>query len=55
MGVLRAIQEHGIPIDMIGGTSIGSLIGGLYAQEADGTEQRAKSWFMVSYIHLENY
>lgn len=52
--MLRAIQEHGIPIDMIGGTSIGSMIGGLYAQEIEDVEQRAKSWFMVSYIHSEN-
>lgn len=47
VGVLRAIQEHGIPIDMIGGTSIGSMIGGLYAQEVEDLEQRAKSWFMM--------
>ncbi|VDK77114.1 unnamed protein product [Litomosoides sigmodontis] len=47
VGVLRAIQEHGIPIDMIGGTSIGSMIGGLYAQEVKDVEQRAKSWFMM--------
>ncbi|KAL4003667.1 Cyclic nucleotide-binding domain family protein [Acanthocheilonema viteae] len=47
VGVLRAIQEHGIPIDMIGGTSIGSMISGLYAQEVEGVEQRAKSWFMM--------
>ncbi|CAG9533229.1 unnamed protein product [Cercopithifilaria johnstoni] len=47
VGVLRAIQEHGIPIDMIGGTSIGSMIGGLYAQEIEDIEQRAKSWFMM--------
>ncbi|VDM09422.1 unnamed protein product [Wuchereria bancrofti] len=47
VGVLRAMQEHGIPIDMIGGTSIGSMIGGLYAQEVEDLEQRAKSWFMM--------
>ncbi|EFO23887.2 hypothetical protein LOAG_04599 [Loa loa] len=47
VGVLRAIQEHGIPIDMIGGTSIGSMISGLYAQEVNDVEQRAKSWFMM--------
>ena len=27
----KAIQEAGIPIDFIGGTSIGALVGGLYA------------------------
>ena len=31
IGVLRAIEEHGIPIDFVAGTSIGSLVGGVYA------------------------
>lgn len=35
LGVLKALQENGIPIDMIGGTSIGSFIGGLYARDYD--------------------
>lgn len=35
LGVLQAIEEQGIPIDMIGGTSIGSFIGGLYAKDYD--------------------
>jgi lysophospholipid hydrolase len=34
VGVLRALEERGIPIDIIGGTSIGSFVGGLYAREA---------------------
>lgn len=44
IGVLRAISEKGIPIDMIGGTSIGSFVGGLYAREGDlvSTFGRAK-------------
>ena len=29
--VLKAIEDAGIPIDMIAGTSMGSIIGGLYA------------------------
>ncbi|CAB4407418.1 unnamed protein product [Rhizophagus irregularis] len=32
IGVIKALEEAGIPIDMIGGTSIGSFIGG-YTQE----------------------
>lgn len=32
LGVLRALEELQIPIDMIGGTSIGSFVGGLYAE-----------------------
>ncbi|KAI0783411.1 patatin-domain-containing protein [Abortiporus biennis] len=35
LGVIRALEEYGIPIDHIGGTSIGSLVGGLYAREGD--------------------
>lgn len=35
IGVLRALEESQIPIDMIGGTSIGSFVGGLYAWEYD--------------------
>ncbi|KAL1953701.1 hypothetical protein VTO42DRAFT_2336 [Malbranchea cinnamomea] len=35
LGVIRAIEEAGIPIDMVGGTSIGAFIGALYARDAD--------------------
>lgn len=31
VGVLRALEKHRIPIDLIAGTSVGSLIGGAYA------------------------
>jgi len=31
IGVLRALEEAGIPIDIVVGTSMGSVIGGLYA------------------------
>lgn len=31
IGVLRVLERHGIPIDLIAGTSVGSLIGGAYA------------------------
>ncbi|UMM24809.1 hypothetical protein L5515_004871 [Caenorhabditis briggsae] len=49
VGVLRALREEGIPVDIVGGTSIGSLIGGLYAESPDDqiVEQRAASWFSV--------
>lgn len=35
LGVLRALEEYGIPVDHIGGTSIGAFVGGLYAREGD--------------------
>lgn len=31
VGVVMALEKHGIPVDLIGGTSIGSFVGGLYA------------------------
>ncbi len=31
VGVLKVIDELGIPIDYVGGTSMGSIVGGLYA------------------------
>ncbi|QBM90639.1 lysophospholipid hydrolase [Metschnikowia aff. pulcherrima] len=33
VGVVTALEKHGIPVDVIGGTSIGSFVGGLYAKE----------------------
>ncbi|XP_033927859.1 patatin-like phospholipase domain-containing protein 6 isoform X4 [Melopsittacus undulatus] len=46
IGVIKAMEESGIPIDMVGGTSIGAFIGALYAEErcADSTRQRARDW-----------
>ncbi|GAA5861134.1 hypothetical protein JCM3774_002201 [Rhodotorula dairenensis] len=35
VGVLRALHDRDIPIDMVGGTSIGAFVGGLYAKEGD--------------------
>jgi lysophospholipid hydrolase len=35
VGVIRALEEAGIPIDMVGGTSIGAFVSGLYAREND--------------------
>ncbi|KAI9190115.1 phosphatidylcholine and lysophosphatidylcholine phospholipase [Blastocladiella emersonii ATCC 22665] len=35
VGVIRALEEAGIPIDMVGGTSIGAMVGGLYARDVD--------------------
>ena len=35
VGVIKALEESSIPIDIIGGTSIGSFIGALYARDAD--------------------
>ncbi|CAK7913123.1 lysophospholipase Nte1p [[Candida] anglica] len=33
VGIVVALEKHGIPVDIIGGTSIGSFVGGLYAKD----------------------
>ena len=38
IGVLKVIEEENIPIDYIAGTSIGAVIGGLYAMGYSGDE-----------------
>ncbi|WUR04633.1 lysophospholipase (NTE1) [Vairimorpha necatrix] len=35
IGVIQALEEEGIPIDIIGGSSMGALIGALYCKECD--------------------
>ncbi|KAF4587492.1 Lysophospholipase like protein [Ophiocordyceps camponoti-floridani] len=35
IGIIRAMEEAGIPIDVVGGTSIGAFVGALYARHAD--------------------
>ena len=51
LGVLRYMEEHGIPVDMIGGTSIGGLIAGLYSfgygQEYLDSLVRAIDWTVM--------
>ncbi|XP_035706024.1 neuropathy target esterase sws-like isoform X1 [Folsomia candida] len=46
VGMLKAIQEAGIPIDMVGGVSIGSLMSGLYSMERNivTVTQKAREW-----------
>uniref|UniRef100_A0AC35TVI7 Swiss cheese n=1 Tax=Rhabditophanes sp. KR3021 TaxID=114890 RepID=A0AC35TVI7_9BILA len=48
VSILRALQENSIPIDIIGGTSMGSFIGGVYAEFPNGNiEDRVSGWFKV--------
>jgi lysophospholipid hydrolase len=46
VGVLSVFEEAGIPIDMIGGTSIGAFVGAIYCEElnAERTKERARKW-----------
>lgn len=44
IGVLKALQEQGIPLDAIGGASFGSIIGGGIAYGMDWEELRHALW-----------
>ncbi|KAM9393186.1 patatin-like phospholipase domain-containing protein 7 isoform 2-T2 [Pholidichthys leucotaenia] len=54
VGILRALNEAGIPVDMVGGTSIGAFMGALYAEEKNTSRMRvrARDWAkdMTSYF-----
>ncbi len=41
IGALKVLEEAGIPIDMVTGTSMGSIIGGMYAVGYDATDIEA--------------
>ena len=51
IGVLKVLEQAGIPVDVIAGTSMGSVVGGLYAlgYNADqlDTIVRAQDWFRL--------
>ncbi|XP_077457312.1 patatin-like phospholipase domain-containing protein 7 [Stigmatopora argus] len=48
VGIIRALNEAGIPVDIVGGTSIGSFMGALYAEEKSYSRMRvrAREWAM---------
>ncbi|MBN1906467.1 MAG: patatin-like phospholipase family protein [Deltaproteobacteria bacterium] len=46
VGVLRALEQEKIPIDMIVGTSVGSLIGAMYASKPDSFELEWTSFLL---------
>ncbi len=52
VGVLRVLKQEGIPIDMIAGTSMGSIVGGLYC--AGVSVDTLESEFKISAI-MKNY
>lgn len=44
IGVIRALEENGIPIDYVSGTSMGAIVGGMYA--AAFTPEEMEEFFM---------
>src|SRR5687768_317840 len=53
VGVLKALEEHGIPVDYIVGTSMGGIIGGCYASgmSPDQIEQMVLSEHFLRWIN----
>ena len=51
VGVLKVLEEAGIPIDYIAGTSIGAIVGGLYAIGYDAADidslYRNQDWIFL--------
>lgn len=54
IGVLKALQEENVPIDMIAGTSVGALIGALYAAGVSTSEMEEMS-AEIGWSSLTNY
>ena len=50
VGMIKAMVDAGIPIDMVAGTSMGSFIGALWSEELNITRfmQRSREWSFVS-------
>jgi hypothetical protein len=44
---VQAVLESGIPIDRIGGVSIGAFMGALWCQERDIGQVHFSSWFII--------
>ena len=52
IGVLKALEENGIPIDMVVGTSMGAMVGAVYAQNPDSRKLEEK---FVSFLDSERF
>ncbi|NNL12547.1 MAG: cyclic nucleotide-binding domain-containing protein [Acidimicrobiia bacterium] len=48
VGIFRALQELGIPVDVVGGSSFGSIAGGYIAAGFSWEEQRESLWENLS-------
>ncbi|KAL7078132.1 hypothetical protein ACQ4LE_002201 [Meloidogyne hapla] len=49
IGLIKALYEHGIPVDIVGGTSIGSMISGVLATNPNNMknlEEKVSNWFL---------
>lgn len=55
IGILKVIEANHIPIDMVVGTSIGSLVGGLWASGMPASEIEKISSEFDSFIKMANF
>ena len=58
VGMIQAMHEAGIPIDLIGGTSIGAFMGALWADELNvkGYIERSRDWCkVIFFLHIEYF
>lgn len=56
VGMIKAIQDADIPVDMVGGVSIGAFMGALYCYERNTTTltQKAREWSKVHILAFVN-
>lgn len=54
IGVLKKLEENNIPIDFISGTSVGAIVGGLYAKfgEAEKVEKLAQKMNFSKFLPI---
>lgn len=52
IGIVKALLEAEVPIDMVGGTSMGSFVGAVWCEDRNITRftQRCREWSMVCII-----
>lgn len=50
IGMLQALEELGIPVDSIGGCSIGAFVGGLYARTTDLLETTGRTKQVCAFL-----
>ena len=55
IGAIRALTEADIKIDMVNGTSIGAIIGGMYALYQDVDEMTARVKKVVDSVHVNHF
>lgn len=52
IGVIRVLEQEGVPIDLVAGTSIGALVGGAYASGMSPDEMEVR---VNEYLHSEEF